>query len=339
VTDPETFDGMLMAMAQQHEEGVHELLDTIFSFLARKTDFYTGSSRDTAKKLILDKFEKYEKIAKEAEAKKKKQFDEMDRKRKEKAEKERREQEKEASSADDLAASSVQELTEEEAEKLQRELDNKKQSSGTGPGGDASSSVNKDESKNEVSPDADTKKDDEDEQDKGKLKPNAGNGCDLPNYRWVQTLSEVELRVPLKISVKSGDVRVEFKKRHLKVGLKNQPPIIDAETYNDIKVEESTWVLEDRKVIFITLEKINKMEWWNKLVTTDPEINTRKVNPEPSKLGDLDGETRSMVEKMMYDQRQKEMGKPTSEEQKKQDMLKKFMEAHPEMDFTKCKFN
>ena len=41
--------------------------------------------------------------------------------------------------------------------------------------------------------DPEDKNDEEDEEDKGKLLCNEGNGCDLPNYRWNQTLQDVEV--------------------------------------------------------------------------------------------------------------------------------------------------
>jgi len=330
VNDPEQFDGMLLAMAQQHEGGVQELLDTIFSFLARKTDFYTGGGEGAGEKLVMAKFRKYEKQALELHSKKKAERDDNEKKRKDRLAQKKKEEE----ISDAKSEASITELTDDEALQLQKEIDKDKATSSENVSNVISSETTEDETK--VGSD-----EEEDPKEKGKLKPNPGNGCDLPNYRWTQTLSEIELRVPVNVSftVRPRDLIVDFQKRHLKCGLKGHPLIIDGELYNDIKLEESTWVLEDKKTVFITLEKVNKMEWWSRLVQTDPEISTRKINPEPSKLSDLDGETRGLVEKMMYDQRQRELGLPTSDEQKKQDIIKKFMEQHPEMDFSKCKFN
>lgn len=170
------------------------------------------------------------------------------------------------------------------------------------------------------------------------MEPNKGHGGDHEKYSWTQQLTELEIEIHFPEGTKSRDLIVDIQKKKLKIGLKNSDPILDGELFNQVKPEECSWTL-DKGVVTITLFKINTMEWWPKVVNSEPEIDTKKINPDSSKLSDLEGETRAMVEKMMYDQRQREMGKPTSDEQKKQDVLNKFMQQHPEMDFSNCKFN
>ena len=146
MTDEEKFDGMLFTLAQQHPGGVFEVLDTLFSFLARKTDFYYGGpAKGHAQKILLEKFKKYEHIALEKHEKEVKEREEADRIRKEKLKKK----------SELVTTAAV------DAEKKP----------------------------------ADTKADSEpeDEEDKSKVKPNGGNGADLENYNWTQTLQEIEV--------------------------------------------------------------------------------------------------------------------------------------------------
>ncbi|KIK05466.1 hypothetical protein K443DRAFT_640060 [Laccaria amethystina LaAM-08-1] len=156
-------------------------------------------------------------------------------------------------------------------------------------------------------------------------------------YSWTQELGEVDVTVPVPKGTRGKQLNVVIQKKKLVVGLKGQEPILSGELCKEIKVEDSTWTLHDQALVH--LEKLNNQTWWENVLTHHPKIDTRKIEPANSKLSDLDGETRGMVEKMMFDNQQKQLGKPTSDEMKKMETLRKFQEAHPELDFSNAKIS
>ena len=74
MSEEERFDGMLMSMAQQ-QKGIEPLLDTVFSFLRRKTDFFSGADYSQIEQTVLKSVKKHaalaEKDAYDREARKK----------------------------------------------------------------------------------------------------------------------------------------------------------------------------------------------------------------------------------------------------------------------------
>ncbi|EMD42119.1 hypothetical protein CERSUDRAFT_62076 [Gelatoporia subvermispora B] len=181
-------------------------------------------------------------------------------------------------------------------------------------------------------------KEEREARDKAERAREAAEQAALP-YKWKQELGEVDLVVPVPKGTRARDLNIVLQKKKLSVGLKGKEPIMSGELCKDIKVEESTWTVEDQEAVHIHLEKVNKQQWWENVLTHHPKLDTTKIQPENSKLSELDGETRGMVEKMMFDNQQRQMGKPTSDELKKMEALKKFQEAHPELDFSNAKIS
>ncbi|KAI1323550.1 HSP20-like chaperone [Xylariaceae sp. FL0255] len=161
-------------------------------------------------------------------------------------------------------------------------------------------------------------------------------------YKWTQTLEELEVTISsIPANMKSRDMVVELKRQTLKAGIKGQDPIIEGTFPHPVDTEESTWTLtgDSTKTLSIYLSKVNKEEWWAHIVTSAPKIDVTKIEPEASTFGDLKGDYKQVVGKMMYDQQQKAKGLPTSDEERKQDILKNFMAQHPEMDFSQAKIS
>ncbi|CAL6270555.1 unnamed protein product [Bathycoccus prasinos] len=323
--------------------------EAYFGFLRRKTDFFTSSieeERNRGKTSVLKALEKQREevekskttLEREKEETQKRQHKELLKKKEREdeargkiveEEKKRKERVREALMAQKM----------EDAKKKIVELDE--------DGNEVINDEEEDKDEQQKVARENTEKVEKEEEDPhafqpGTVHPSPLNGGEAEHYVWSQTLQEVDVRLPVPVGTRAKDIVCEFTATTFKFGLKSERALRIPEKSKlceSIKPDDSFWTLEDNREVRLTLTKSNQMSWWENVIKGDPRIDTKKVVPENSNLADLDGETRSTVEKMMYDQRQKAAGKPTSDQESKMGLMKKFMESHPEMDFSNCKFD
>lgn len=348
-TNDDRFDGLYMNVANT-AKGIEPLLDTMFSFLRRKTDFFNGpegQNADIAVAKVNEVLQKHVRIhegdRKAKEDLKRRKDEEAERKRKLKREKQEREAAEAAAAASKSEEDGIIEMGDDNGFDISSPtVENEVVPSGSESMDDTSKVATVPQDQNNSAENVDKTSGDKNDDDEDDSPPPVGNGGTVPGkYTWTQTLSELSICIPLPENSRGRDLNVSIKKKHLSVALKSQLPthIVDAPLTKAIICDDSFWTVEDGSRLVISLNKLNEMEWWDSVCEGDPKIDVKKVQPENSKLEDLDGDTRQTVEKMMFDQRQKALGLPTSDEQRKFEMLEKFKQAHPEMDFSNAKIS
>ncbi|KAJ1610402.1 NudC-like protein [Cryptosporidium canis] len=300
----ERFDSLLINVAQS-ANGIENFLDVIFGFLLRKTDFFTAMSQGEEEEILMKYFKKYQALSADKRREEKRLMMEREEERKKKIQEQKKKEEEEIKSKSSKSTPKVEEVfSDDENDTSKTKIDG--------------------EAKHENESDSEA--------------PPPGNGGSTEKYTWTQTLGAVEMLISTLPGLKSKDCNINIGTSKLKVVVRGEV-IIDGEFSSKVRPDECLWSIVDGKTIQIVLEKQEQINWWPCVIKGDPEIDTTKIVPENSKLSDLDPETRATVEKMMFDQRQKAMGLPTSDNLKQHELLEKFKAAHPEMDFSQAKIN
>lgn len=153
------------------------------------------------------------------------------------------------------------------------------------------------------------------------------NGGRTERYVWSQGIADVMVQIDLPLKpLKAKDLEVRMTSSSIKAVVKSTKQVlIDGDFYDTIKVEDSTWAIEEGERLMLNLEKIGE-NIWKTVIKGDQEIDATKVD-NTKNLEDFDDETQGALRKIMYEQNRKMRGLPTSEEEKQHEMLRKAWDA------------
>ncbi|XP_054711634.1 nudC domain-containing protein 3-like [Uloborus diversus] len=156
------------------------------------------------------------------------------------------------------------------------------------------------------------------------MDPDSYNGARYEDYCWAQTIKDIDLRIKVPPRVATGkQVQVTIKQSHLKTEMfdSNQWVTLKCgDLPSKINVQESTWTLIPGEHIHICLQKCHE-KWWDALFAEEPKIDLKTIDSSIA-FEDLDQESQSKIEELMYNEHLKQLGKPTIQQSKVHNILK-----------------
>ncbi|XP_043248893.1 nudC domain-containing protein 3 [Colletes gigas] len=164
------------------------------------------------------------------------------------------------------------------------------------------------------------------------------NGAVRENYTWSQSISDLDVLIKLPSCIKTAkDLRVDLESKEIKIEARTRKKETE-ESHNSewttifvgefsfkIRKDESVWSIVPGKHISIHFEKVSE-RWWEALIIGEPKIELNKIDCSRN-LDEMGLEEQMKVQELMWNQQQKFLGKPTSEEIKMEKILKKAWDA------------
>ncbi|XP_018307592.1 nudC domain-containing protein 3 isoform X2 [Mycetomoellerius zeteki] len=161
------------------------------------------------------------------------------------------------------------------------------------------------------------------------------NGAIRENYTWSQTLNDLDVivKIPKHIKASKDTVKVDINSNEIKIDGKPSVSSTNSKWENifngkfsfKIRRDESIWSIEAGKQISIHLEKAME-RWWEALIVDEPKIDLNKIDCSKH-FNDMAPEEQMKVQELMWNQQQKILGKPTSEQIKMEATLKQAWNA------------
>lgn len=149
------------------------------------------------------------------------------------------------------------------------------------------------------------------------------NGARLENYSWSQSYNEVDLFVNLPENVKSRDLIVHSTSKNISVKLKNGNILLSGDLCQACRLDP-IWSIDNNE-LQIHFEKVKEI-WWDCFLTSEPKLDISKIDC-VKPMEDLAEDAQAKIQELQWNQEQKRLGLPTSDEIKNLNTLRKAWNA------------